>query len=72
MTKQGEAINLNEYAAWIADTRETRAYKAYANEIMSNSQSKGITMTADDVPFKSRTHVIVASDFYGVSGRIFD
>ena len=63
LTKHGEAINLNEYAAWIADTRDSEAYKAYAAHLMSIPQSNGEFVKPEDVPFKSRTHVICASDF---------
>ena len=54
MTVDGEAINLNEYCAWIADTRYEDSFASY----QKNSSQQ------NDKPFSSRTLVIQLTNFY--------
>ena len=65
LTKDGDALNLNEYAAYIADTRKTPCQQEYIKHMMSPKEDGGQGLTADKVVFKSRVHVIVMDDFYG-------
>lgn len=72
LTEEGEALNLNEYAAWIADTRNTKVYQDYKAWQMSPLEEGGQNLAEAAVPFKSRTHVIIASDFQGKPGLLMD
>ena len=73
LTKEGDALNLNEYAAWIADTRDTKAYEEYEKDVMNQPRAEGkAPLTEADVPFRSRTHVLCASDFQGKPGLFFN
>ena len=52
LTYEGEPLNLNEYATWIADTRE----------IVSDIQSAEAVGSTEGEEFNSATHVIVMDD----------
>ena len=63
LTKEGDVLNINEYAAYIADTRETSVQKAYIAKQMAPKSEGGQELARDKVPFKSRVHCIVMDDF---------
>ena len=72
LTREGEALNLNEYATYIADTRETTVQKAYIAKMMGPKSQGGQELSADKVVFKSSVHVIVMDDFYSKKGILFN
>ena len=53
LTIDGEAINLNEYCAWIADTRYENAFSEWTKDPTAKRKD----------PFSSKTHVIQLTNY---------